>query len=41
VEFRLHKRPQEPFDHHPGNAVGDRGNPQWPRLAIVLRRINP
>jgi len=41
VERRLHKWLQEPFDHRLGNAVGDRGNPQRSRLAIVLRYINP
>jgi len=41
VEPGFHQRLEEPFDHHLGNAVGDRGNPQRPRLAIALRYVDP
>ena len=32
LEPGLHHRLEEPFDHHLGDAVGNRGNPQRPRL---------
>ena len=41
VEAWLHQRLQVPLDHHLGDAVGDRGNPQRPRLAIALRYVDP
>jgi hypothetical protein len=30
-----------PFDHHLGDAISDRGNPQRARLAIALRYVDP
>ncbi len=36
VELRLQKRFQEPFDHHLGDAIGNCGNSQRPRLAIAF-----
>ena len=41
VEPGLHQRLEEPFDHHLGDAVGNRGNPQRPRLAVTLRYVDP
>src|SRR5512144_168305 len=41
VEMWFHKRFQKPFDHHLGDAVGDRGNAQRPGPTIVLRYVYP
>ena len=41
MEPGLHQRLEEPFDHHLGDAVGNRGNPQRPRLAVTLRYVDP
>jgi hypothetical protein len=41
VEQRLHEGFQEPFDHHLGDPIGDRGYPQRPRLAIALGYVDP
>src|SRR5689334_25296328 len=30
-----------PFDHHLGDAISDRGDPQRARLAIALRYVDP
>jgi len=41
VKLGLHQRFQMPFDHHLGDAICDRGNPQRARLAIALRYVDP
>jgi hypothetical protein len=41
VEVRLHERFQEPFDHHLGDAISDRGYPQRPGSTIILRYVHP
>src|SRR5580698_4749466 len=41
VEAWLHHRFQMPFDHHLGDAISDRGNPQRARLAIALWYVDP
>src|SRR6516225_1958065 len=41
VEMGFHKRLQISLDHHLGDAVGDRGNPQRPCPPIVLRYLHP
>src|SRR5215469_7262696 len=37
----FHERLQGSFDHHLGDAVGDRGYPQRPGSPIVLRYVHP
>src|SRR5215475_8297744 len=41
VEVWFHERLQGSFDHHLGDAIGDRGYPQRPRSTIVLRYVHP
>ncbi len=41
VKMWFHERLQGSFDHHLGDAVGDRGYPQRPGSTIVLRYVHP
>src|SRR3954453_23739949 len=41
VELWFHQRFQVPFDHHLGDAISYRGDPQRARLAIALRYVAP